>query len=111
MTGKAKNIKVSPQELLQASAAAASKADKAAPPHPGVVPTAAPAQGSAVDAATAVIAAGIATQVAELSAKLAGKGPLIQAATQSGIAHLQARDVGNAEQLREVGQSGETRWV
>lgn len=96
----AKNIKVWPQELLQASQASTNKAEKAAAPHPGVVPVATP--GSSVDTAAAGIAARIGTRLAELSTKLATKGPLVQTVTQAGTTQLQGQDEQNAQQIAAV---------
>lgn len=100
-------IKVHPPALLQAAASAATTAAAAAAPDPGTVPVAAPG-GSAADDAAALIAAGISAREAALAAKLAGKGPLIQATTQAGVAELQGQDEQNGAQIRAVGQQAVT---
>lgn len=74
-----------------------------AAPGPGVVPIASP--GSPPDAAAATIATGMATKSATLTADLARKSPQLQAATQQGVAHLQAQDEHNANQIRQLGQN------
>ena len=96
----AQPIKVRPPALLQAAASAAATAEKAAAPHPGVVPVASP--GSPADGAAATIAAGIGAKSAQLSTKLAGKGPQVQAKTQSGVTQLQGQDEQNATQIKQV---------
>jgi hypothetical protein len=95
-------IKVIPPALLEASTQAAMHAETAATVHPGVVPVASP--GSPADAAAATIAAGMSARSAELSAKLAGKGPQVQALTQSGVTQLQGQDEANAAALRQLAQ-------
>ena len=99
----AQSVKVCPPALLQAAASAAVTAEQAAAPHPGVVPVVTP--GSPADAAWAGVGAGIAARSGELSAKVAGKGPAVQATTQSGVAQLQEQDEQNAAQIRAVGES------
>jgi hypothetical protein len=42
---------------------------------------------------------------ADMSAKVAEKGPAMQAAAQSGVAQLQAQDEQNAEAIGAVGAS------
>jgi hypothetical protein len=99
----AQSVKVCPPALLQAASSAAVTAEQAAAPHPGVVPVVTP--GSPADAAWAGVGAGIAARSGELSAKVAGKGPAVQATTQSGVAQLQEQDEQNAAQIRAVGES------
>jgi hypothetical protein len=96
----AESIKVTPPALLEAASAAAMTAEKAAAPHPGVVPVASP--GSAADGAAATIAAGMGARAAQLSTKLAGKGPQVQAKTHSGVTQLQGQDEQNATQIQQV---------
>lgn len=95
-------VKVIPPALLEAAASAATIADRAATPHPGVVPAVSP--GSPADAAAGTIAAGMSQRAAQLSARLAGKGPQVQATTQSGVAQMQAQDEQNATQIRQLDQ-------
>jgi hypothetical protein len=95
--------KVSPPALLQAAATAAATADQAAAPHPAAIPHATP--GSAADGAWAALAAAMGARQADMSAKVAEKGPAIQAAAQSGVAQLQAQDEQNAEAIGAVGAS------
>lgn len=99
----AQPIKVRPPALLQAAASVAKTAEEAAAPHPGAVPVATP--GSPADGAWAGIAAGIASLSAAMATEVAGVGPLIQATTQGGVAHLQGQDEQNAAQIQAVGQS------
>ena len=94
------STKVTPPALLQGASTAAMTAEKAAAPHPGVVPVASP--GSPADGAAATIAAGMSARAAQLSTKLAGKGPQVQAKTQSGVAQLQGQDEANATQIQRV---------
>ena len=94
------SIRVTPPALLQAASTAAMTAEKAAAPHPGVVPVASP--GSPADGAAATIAAGMSARAAQLSTKLAGKGPQVQAKTQGGVAQLQGQDERNATQIQRV---------
>jgi hypothetical protein len=96
----AESIKVSPPVLLQAAASAAMTAEKAAAPHPGAVPVASP--DSPADGAAATIAAGMNARAGQLSTKLAGKGPQVQAKTQSGVTQLQGQDEQNATQIKQV---------
>jgi hypothetical protein len=99
----AQPIKVRPPALVQAAATAAMTAEKAAAPHPGVVPVASP--GSPADGAAGTVAAGMSARAAQLSSKLADKGPQVQAKTQSGVAQLQGQDEQNATQIKQVGDS------
>jgi hypothetical protein len=101
------SIKVTPPALLQAASTAAMTAEKAAAPHPGVVPVASP--GSPADGAAATIAAGMSARAAQLSTKLAGKGPQVQAKTQSGVAQLQGQDERNATQIQRVADGSPVR--
>lgn len=96
----AQPITVRPPALVQAAATAAMTAEQAAAPHPGVVPVASP--GSPADGAATSIAAAMSARAAQLSAKLAGKGPQVQATTQSGVAQLQGQDAQNATGLQRV---------
>ena len=96
----AESIKVIPPALLQAAATAAATTEQAATPHPGVVPVASP--GSPADGAWAGVAAGMGTRSAELTGKLAGKGPQVQATTQGGVALVQGADEQNAEKVRAL---------
>ena len=96
----AESIKVTPPALLQAASSAAMTAEKAAAPHPGVVPVASP--GSPADGAAATIAAGMGARAGQLSTKLAGKGPQVQAKTQSGVTQLQGQDEQNAARIQQV---------
>lgn len=95
-------VKVIPPVLLEASSQAAMNAETAAAPHPGVVPIASP--GSPADAAAATIATGMATRSAQLSAKLAQKGPQVQALTRSGVMQMQQQDAQNAARIQQLGQ-------
>ncbi|KAA0093548.1 hypothetical protein CIW49_26125 [Mycolicibacterium sp. P1-18] len=99
----AQKITVVPPALLQASTSVAATVDQAAAPHPDAVPVVTP--GSPTDAALAAVAAAIATQSAAMAAELAGKGPQIQAATETGAAKLEAQDAQNGAHIQAVGQS------
>jgi hypothetical protein len=96
-------IKVVPPALLSAAAVVAGAAQKAATPGPGAVPVA--AVGSPADDALTMLASGIATQVAEMSAQVWGEGPALQAKTSAGVAQLEAQDADDAAQIRAVGES------
>jgi hypothetical protein len=96
----AESIKVTPPAVLQAASSAAMTAEKAAAPHPGVVPLASPR--SPADGAAATIAAGMGARTAQLSTKLAGKGPQVQAKTQAGVTQLQGQDEQNATRIQQV---------
>lgn len=100
-------IKVIPPALLQAAVTAAMTADKAAAPHPGVVPVTSP--GSPADVAAATIAIGMSARTAQLSTKLAGKGPQVQTKTQTGVAQLQGQDAQNANQIQQVADDSPAR--
>lgn len=95
-------VKVIPPALLEASTRAAMHVETAAAVHPGLVPVTSP--GSPADAAAAALAAGMSARSAELSAKLAGKGPEIQELTQSAVAQLQGTDQQSATQIEQLGQ-------
>ncbi len=97
----AEPIKVRPPALVQAAASAAMTAEKAAAPHPGAVPVA--SAGSPADGAAATIAAGMSVKSTQLTTKLAGKGPQVQAKTQSGVAQLQGQDEQNAAKIQQLG--------
>jgi hypothetical protein len=96
----AQPIKVRPPALLQAAQSAAVTAENAAAPHPGVVPVASP--GSPADGAAATISAGMSARSGQLAAKLAGKGPQVQATTQSGVAQMQGQDARNATEIEQL---------
>jgi hypothetical protein len=99
----ANTIHVSPAALLQAAASVAATATRAATPNPGTVPVATP--GSPADGAWVGIAAGMVTESTDMTTEAAGRGPLIQAAAQSGVAQLQAQDEQNAGAIGAVGAS------
>ena len=103
----AQPIKVCPPALLEAAESVATTTEQAAAPYPGSVPVAAP--GSPPDGAWAAIAAGIASQAAHMAAGVAGDGPRILAATESGIVQLQTQDERNAQQLQAVPQ--QEQWL
>jgi hypothetical protein len=46
---------------------------------------------------------------AQLSATLAGKGPQVQAKTQSGVTQLQGQDAQNATQIQQVADGSPVR--
>ena len=95
-------VKVTPPALLAAASKAAMIAETIAAPHPGVVPQVSP--GSPIDTAAATLATGMAAKSAKMTAEVAGKGPQVQAATQSGVAQTQAQDEQSAAQMRQLGQ-------
>ena len=101
----AQQIKVVPPALLNAAAGVAAAAQEAAAPQPGAVPVAAPA--SPADGALAAIATEIATQTAQMSAEVAGKGPAVTAKTSAGVARLESQDVQNADDIEAVGMQAE----
>src|SRR5689334_2081248 len=96
----AQNITVVPPALVQASTSAAATAEHAAAPSPAAVPVATP--GSPADAALATIAVAIATQTAKMTAELAGKGPHLAAAAQTGVTKLQSQDEQNGAHIQAV---------
>jgi hypothetical protein len=100
------SIKVTPPALLEAASSAAMTAEKAAAPRPGVVPVT--SAGSPADGAAATIAAAMSARVAQLSTKLAGKGPQVQAKTQSGVTQLQKQDGQNAAQIQQVPEGSQS---
>ena len=102
----AQSIKVTPPALLAAAASVAATAEKAAAP-PTVAPHAVP--GSPADGAWSTIAAGMATQSAQLSADVAGKGPEVTATTSAGVAQLEGQDADNAAQIQAVGDAAVTQ--
>ena len=105
----AQSIKVCPPALLAAADSVAATADHAAAPRPDTVPVATP--GSPADGAWAGIAAGIASESAQMAAQDMGEGPAVQATTASGVAQLQGQDEQNAEQIGAVGQSAQSTLI
>lgn len=96
----AEDIRLLPPEMLQAAASAAGTAERAASPQPGVVPTAVP--GSPADGAAVTIAAGMAAKAADISSRLAGKGPHVQTATQQGVTQMEGQDEQDAADVRQL---------
>lgn len=103
----AQSTKVLPAHFLDAAAAAATQAEQAAAPEPGVVPVATPA--SPVDATLSTISAGILNKAGQLRAEVAGKGPKVQATATAGVSYLQAQDEQNAARIQAVGDSAATQ--
>ncbi|PBA42260.1 hypothetical protein [Mycobacterium avium] len=99
----AQSIKVVPPALLSAADAVAVASQDAAAPVPGAVFT--PALGSPADGVLAAFAAGIATQTAEMSAEVGGKGPEVVAKTSAGVGQLESVDADNAAAIQAVGES------
>jgi hypothetical protein len=94
------DIRVVPPELLQAAASAAGTASQAGAPQPGVVPVAVP--GSPADAAALTVATGMSVKAAEISGRMAGKGPRVQAATQQGVTQMQGQDEQNGTEIDQL---------
>ena len=105
----AQSINVCPPALLEAAASVAVTAEQVAAPHAGTVPLATP--GSPADGTWAGIAAGIASESAQMAAQDMGEGPAVQATTQSGVAQLQGQDEQNAEEIGAVGQSAQSTLI
>jgi hypothetical protein len=59
-----------------------------------------------MDAAAAGVAAAMGTQVTQMTAQVAAKGPALQATTSNGVAQTEATDEQNAERYRAVPASG-----
>jgi hypothetical protein len=100
----AEPIKVNPSQMLQGAASAAATAEQVATPNLGAAPI--PKPGSPMDAAAATVAAAMGTQVTQMTAEVAAKGPAVQATTSSGVAQTEATDEQNAERYRAVPGSG-----
>jgi hypothetical protein len=96
----AEPIKVNPSQMLQGAASAAATAEQVATPNPAAAPI--PKPGSPMDAAAASVATAMGTQVTQMTAQVAAKGPAVQAATSSGVAQTEATDEQNAERYRAV---------
>lgn len=99
----AQSTKVVPAHFLNAAASVATQAERAAAPASGAVPVVTPA--SPVDATLSTISAGILAKAGQMSAEVAGKGPLVQATAAEGVSRLQSLDSENADQIRAVGES------
>jgi hypothetical protein len=95
---------VNPSQMLQSGASVAATAEQVATPNPGAAPI--PKPGSPMDAAAAAVAAAMGTQVTQMTAQVASKGPALQATTSSGVAQTEATDEQNAERYRAVPGSG-----
>src|SRR5690349_3627293 len=100
----AEPIKVNPSQMLAGGASVAATAGQVATPNPGAAPIAKP--GSPIDAAAASVATAMGTQVAQMTAAVAAKGPALQATTSSGVAQTEATDEQNAERYRAVPGTG-----
>jgi hypothetical protein len=103
----AQRIQVCPPELVEAAESVATTTQRAAAPHPGMVPAAAP--GSDADAACTAIAAGIASQFAAMATEIAGDGPRLLTTTEHGAAALESQDERNAHQLAAVPE--QEQWL
>jgi len=100
----AEPIKVNPSQMLQGGASVAATAEQVATPNPGAAPI--PKPGSPMDAAAASVATAMGTQVTQMTAQVASKGPALQATTSSGVAQTEATDEQNAERYRAVPGTG-----
>jgi hypothetical protein len=100
----AESIKVNPAKMVQAAATVAATAEQVATPNPAAVP--APAAGSPMDAAWSALAATMGTEVSQMAAAVATKGPAVQGVTSSGAAQMETMDEDNAELMREVPDAG-----
>ncbi|MBP1823043.1 hypothetical protein [Mycobacterium sp. OAE908] len=99
----AEPIKVNPSQMLQGGASVAATAERAIS-NPGAAPI--PKPGSPMDTAAASVAAAMGTQVTQMTAQVASKGPALQATTSSGVAQTEATDEQNAERYRAVPGTG-----
>jgi len=100
----AQSIRVNPAKMVQAAASVAATAEQVATPNPAAVP--APAAGSPMDAAWSAVAATMGTEVSQMAAAVATKGPAVQGVTSSGAAQMETMDEDNAELMRQVPDAG-----